>query len=216
MMVKTRFGEYKVKSDIFKAQSYNDFLSKMIQVITTNIGRLSSHSAKSFPMIQINHASLVAVIDHYIRTQLFNQMFNPMEGNNWRVLMIAKVGIVQYIIKQISKAIYELQHSVDIKDAVIVQKAFSEVSSLKMRENFSLDIVKSIYEKTAYPSNKGEFEKDFLLFADNDTKVERLLKINETNVASYLTWGVEAFGEPNTEVLKFFSYLGYELKQGNE
>lgn len=179
MMVKTRFGEYKVKSDIFKAQSYNDFLSKMIQVITTNIGRLSSHSAKSFPMIQINHASLVAVIDHYIRTQLFNQVFNPMEGNNWRVLMIAKVGIVQYIIKQISKAIYELQHSVDIKDAVIVQKAFSEVSSLKMRENFSLDIVKSIYEKTAYPSNKGEFEKDFLLFADNDTKVERLLKINE-------------------------------------
>ena len=46
-------------------------------------------------------------------------------------------------------------------------------------------------------------------------KGKYLLKINETNVASYLTWAVEAFGEPNTEVLKFFSYLGYELKQGN-
>lgn len=29
-----------------------------------------------------------------------------------------------------------------------------------MRENFALDIKKSIYEKTQYPSNKGEFEKD--------------------------------------------------------
>lgn len=46
-------------------------------------------------------------------------------------------------------------------------------------------------------------------------KGKYLLKINETNVASYLTWAVEAFGEPNTEVLKFFHYLGYELKQGN-
>ncbi len=48
-----------------------------------------------------------------------------------------------------------------------------------MTENFSLDIKKSIYEKTAYPSNKGEFEKNFLEFADADSEVERLLKINE-------------------------------------
>ena len=48
-----------------------------------------------------------------------------------------------------------------------------------MRENFSLDIRKSPYEKTAYPSNKGQFEKDFLEFADRDSEVERLLKVNE-------------------------------------
>lgn len=179
MTVKTRFGEYKVHSDIFNAQSYNDFLSKMINAITANIGRLSSHSSKTFPTIQINQAPLVAVIDDYIRNQLFRQPFNPMEGNNWRVLMIAKVGIVQHIMKQVSKAIYELQNNVDIEDAEISKRYFSEVSSLKMRENFSLDIVKSIYEKTAYPSNKGEFEKNFLLFADADSEVERLLKINE-------------------------------------
>lgn len=179
MTVKTRFGEYKVHSDIFNAQSYNDFLSKMIRAITENIGRLSSHSSKEFPTIQINQAPLVAVIDEYIRTKLFKQPFNPMEGNNWRVLMIAKVGIVQHILKQVSKSIYELQTNVSIEDAEIAKRHFSEVKSLKMRENFSLDIVKSIYEKTAYPSNKGEFEKQFLLFADADSKVERLLKINE-------------------------------------
>ena len=179
MMVKTRFGEYKVHSDIFNAQSYNDFLAKMINAITANIGRLSSHSNKVFPTIQINQAPLVAVIDNYIRNKLFKQPFNPMEGNNWRVLMIAKVGIVQHIMKQVSKSIYELQTNINVEDAEISKKYFSEVSSLKMRENFSLDIAKSIYEKTAYPSNKGEFEKDFLLFADADSQVERLLKINE-------------------------------------
>ena len=41
------------------------------------------------------------------------------------------------------------------------------------------------------------------------------LKINETNVASYLSWGVLAFREANTEILKLFRYLGYDLKQGN-
>lgn len=179
MTVKTRFGEYKVHSDIFNAQSYNDFLSKMIRAITENVGRLSSHSSKEFPTIQINQAPLVAVIDEYIRTKLFKQPFNPMEGNNWRVLMIAKVGIVQHILKQVSKSIYELQTNVDVEDAEIAKRHFSEANSLKMRENFSLDIVKSIYEKTAYPSNKGEFEKQFLLFADADSEVERLLKINE-------------------------------------
>ena len=179
MTVKTRFGEYKVHSDIFNAQSYNDFLAKMIMAITANIGRLSSHSSKEFPTMQINQSALVSVIDDYIRNKLFNQQFNPMEGNNWRVLMIAKVGIVQHILKQVSKSIYELQNNVEVENAEIIKRYFAEVQSLKMRDNFSLDITKSIYEKTAYPSNKGEFEKQFLLFADSDSEVERLLKINE-------------------------------------
>lgn len=179
MTVKTRFGEYKVHGDIFNAQSYNDFLAKMIAAITSNIGRLSSHSSKEFPTMQINQSSLVALIDDYIRNKLFGQRFNPMEGNNWRILMLLKGAIVQHIMKQVSKSIYELQNSVDIEDAEISKRYFSEVGNLKMRENFSLDIAKSIYEKTAYPSNKGEFEKQFLLFADSDGQVERLLKINE-------------------------------------
>lgn len=179
MTVKTRFGEYKVHGDIFNAQSYNDFLAKLMSAITSNIGRLSSHSNKEFPTMQINQSSLVAVIDDYIRNKLFKQSFNPMEGNNWRILMLLKGAIVQHIMKQVSKSIYELQNNVDIEDAEISKKYFSEVLSLKMRENFSLEIAKSIYEKTAYPSNKGEFEKQFLLFADADSEVERLLKINE-------------------------------------
>ncbi|MGE4419182.1 MAG: hypothetical protein AB7D38_05050 [Sulfurimonas sp.] len=40
-----------------------------------------------------------------------------------------------------------------------------------MRANYALDLQKSIYEKTAYPSNKGGFEKAFLEYLDTDSKV---------------------------------------------
>lgn len=179
MTVQTRFGDYRVNSNIFNSNSYNDFLSKIVNAITYNIVRLSSHSNKTFPTMQINQVSLVSVIDDYIRNRLFGQKFNPLDGDNWRVLMIAKVDIVRHIMKQISKTIFELQNNISVEDAVISKRYFSEIKSLKVRENFSLDIVKSIYQKTAYPSNKGEFERDFLLYADKDSKVERLLKINE-------------------------------------
>ena len=72
-----------------------------------------------------------------------------------------------------------MQNNVSVVDAIVEKEYFSQVSTLKMRENFALDIKKSIYKKTQYPSNKGEFEKEFLLFADRDGEVERLLKINE-------------------------------------
>jgi type III restriction enzyme len=93
--------------------------------------------------------------------------------------MIAKQGIVEHIMKQLSEIIYNMQNNIDVTEAVVEKRYFSEVSKLKMRENFALDIVKSIYEKTAYPSNKGIFEKDFMEACDADSEVERLIKINE-------------------------------------
>ena len=179
MTGKIRFGDYKVTADIFSAQSYNEFLSKILNAVTTNIAKIGARSTKEYPVMQINHVSLIKVIDEYIKTRLFGESFNPLEGNNWRVLMISKVGIVQHIMQQVSKAIHDMQKDVSIEDAIVKKKYFSEVKELKMRENFALNISKSIYEKLPYPSNKGEFEKEFMLFADRDTEVERLLKINE-------------------------------------
>jgi len=179
MTVKTRFGEYKVTADIFSAKSYNEFLSKMLSAVTSNIAKIGMRSTKEFPVMQINQASLLRVIDIYIRTRLFGKNFDPLEGSNWRILMISKVGIVQHIMKQVSKSIYDMQNDISIEDAVVKKKYFSEIKELKMRENFALSISKSIYEKLPYPSNKGVFEKEFMLFADSDSEVERLLKINE-------------------------------------
>ena len=39
MTVQTRFGDYKVSGNIFNAQSYNDFLAKLLNAITTNIAK---------------------------------------------------------------------------------------------------------------------------------------------------------------------------------
>lgn len=177
LLVKTRFGDYKVSAKLFNANSYNEFLSRMLEAITNNIARVGGHS--SYPVMQINQIALIEVIDKYIRTKLFGEEFNPQENNNWRVLMVARTGILEHIMKEVSQSIYDMQNNVEIIDATIIKNYFSQVEKLKMRENFCLDIQKSIYEKTAYPSNKGEYEKEFLRFADKDANVQKLLKINE-------------------------------------
>jgi type III restriction enzyme len=174
--IKTQFGEYRVKGDIFTANSYNEYLQRMLNIITVNIGSYN----KQLPLMQVNQTALIRTIDKYIRTKLFNQNFDPLAGNNWRVLMVAKSGIVEHIMRELSKTIYAMQNNVNVEDAVISKRWFSEIPNLKIRENFSLDIVKSIYEKTGYPSNKGGFEKDFLEYADCDSDVERIIKISET------------------------------------
>lgn len=176
--VHTRFGEYKVRSSLFTARHYNDYLAKIVTAITSNVSNNKSRSNhRRFPTLQIHQASLMGYLDDYIRTKLFNKPFNPLEGNNWRVLMAGN-HIVEYIIRLLSSAIYELQQNVEVEDAVVVKKFFSEVETMNLRANFTLNITKSIYEKTAYPSHKGEYEKQFMLYADADSEVERLLKID--------------------------------------
>jgi type III restriction enzyme len=48
-----------------------------------------------------------------------------------------------------------------------------------MREKYCLDIVKTIYEKQSYPSNKGGFEKSFMEYCDTDSTIEAFIKVNE-------------------------------------
>lgn len=134
---------------------------------------------KTFPAMQIHQLEVVKTIDAFIRTKLFGREFDPLEGNNWKVLL-AKNGVVtEHIIKEIGKVILEMQSVTDISEAKIVKRYFSEVSELRMRENYSLPIVKTVYERLPYPSNKGGFEKAFLEYADSDGKVEAIMKVNE-------------------------------------
>jgi type III restriction enzyme len=110
---------------------------------------------------------------------LFKQPFDPFEDNNWRVLLLSQAGITQHLVKELSKVIYDMQNNINIHEAVVIKKYFSEVPELKMRENYSLNITKTIYERLPYPSNKGELEKNFMLFCDSDAQVGSFLKINE-------------------------------------
>ena len=177
----TKFGEYEVTAEIFSAKSYQQFIQKMVNsvsVISVQTGKRKG-SEQKFPIMQINTARIAKLTDEYIRHKLFNEEFDPLEGNNWRILLSTGAKIIEHIRKNISKAIYNLQNSLDVKEAKIIKKYFSEIKEIKMRETYALEVAKTIYPKSAYPSNKGGFEKAFIEFIDADSKVERFVKIRE-------------------------------------
>lgn len=176
--VRTQFGEYKVYSDIFTAESYNEFLYKIIGNVNSMIQHVG-RKTKVFPMMQVNNAELMALIDKYIRQKLFGQPFDPMENENWHILIMSESSIINHIIKQISATIYRMQTNVDITEAIVKKFYFSEVPELRMRENYSIEVTKSIYERLAYPSNRGGLEKAFIEALDIDGAVESFIKINE-------------------------------------
>lgn len=179
MTVKTRFGEYIVDASLFKSQSYNEYLQKIVDVVVNRMDRVSQRKGKVFPTMQINNVAIVGTIDNYIRNRLFGPNFDPFSHNNWKILLLKNGIVTEHIVKEIGKAIFEMQQAVKPTEAKVEKRYFSEVPELRMRENFSLDITKTIYERLPYPSNKGGFEKEFMLYADGDSKVESIMKVNE-------------------------------------
>ncbi|MFH1769208.1 MAG: DEAD/DEAH box helicase family protein [Parcubacteria group bacterium] len=179
MTVKTRFGEYIVDATLFKSQSYNEYLQKIVHVVVNRMARVSQRKNKTFPAMQINNVAIVRSLDQYIRNRLFGKSFDPFEGNNWKILLLKNGLVTNHIIKEFGKAIFEMQQSVEPTEAKVVKKHFSEVSELRMRENFSLEIAKTIYERLPYPSNKGGFEKDFMEYSDQDSGIESIMKVSE-------------------------------------
>ncbi|BBL63612.1 type I restriction enzyme EcoKI subunit R [Methanosarcina mazei TMA] len=188
LTVRTRFGEYIVTSDIFNAKNYNSFISKLINIVSTVPVKISKRNTKNFPVMQINTAQIAQLADRYIRYKLFNQEFDPLIDNNWKVLLLTESRITEHIIRNISTSIYDLQNKLDVNEAKIVKRQFSEVTEIKGRERYCIEVSKSIYPKVPFPSNKGGFERAFIEFIDRDAKVEKFVKINEYahNFASIL------------------------------
>ena len=178
LTVKTVFGEYKINGLEFNAKNYNEYIQKLVNYISSASSSPKSRRGKKYPIIQANLFEIAQLADTYIRYRLFNQPFNPLEDNNWRILLFSDV--FRHIMININRAIYEMQNEIEVKNAETIEYYFSEVKELKMRENFSIDVSKSIYEKLPYPSNKGGFEKNFMEFIDCDSEVEAFIKIIET------------------------------------
>ena len=173
----TTFGKYEVKADLFTATSYNEYLQKILRTITLRVNRVGG---KALPSLQINEMEIVRIVDVYIRTRLFGQPFNPFNGSDWKILLSKNAIITQHIIKVMSIAIHEMQENTFSNEAVVDKIWFSSVKYLRMRESFSLELQKVIYERLNYPSNKGRLEKDFMEFIDRDSDVQRFIKINES------------------------------------
>lgn len=175
VLVDTKFGKYNVTADLFTATAYNEYLQKLLGIVTHRMER-----NKDYPMLQINGAEVTRAIDTYIRTNLFDQPFDPFANNDWKILLAQNGVVSQHIVKEVAKAIYNMQNSVATSEAVVDKLPFSKVATLRMRESFSLELRKTIYERTGYPSNRGGFEKAFLEFLDADAEVESFIKINES------------------------------------
>ena len=180
---KTQFGRYKVTANLFTATSYNEYLQKLLRTITLRFDRISSHREMPVPNLQINEARTIAVVDRYIRTRLFGQPFNPFNGSDWKILLSKDAIVTKHIIEEMARAIFNIQNNIMTTDAQVLHTPFSSVTEIKMRESFSIETHKTIYERLGYPSSRGGFEQRFIEFLDMDGEVERFLKINESQHA---------------------------------
>ena len=180
---KTQFGRYKVTANLFTATSYNEYLQKLLRTITLRFDRISSHREMPVPNLQINEARTIAVVDRYIRTRLFGQPFNPFNGSDWKILLSKDAIVTKHIIEEMARAIFNIQNNIMTTDAQVLHTPFSSLTEIKMRESFSIETHKTIYERQGYPSSRGGFEQRFIEFLDMDGEVERFLKINESQHA---------------------------------
>ena len=144
---KTQFGRYKVTANLFSATSYNEYLQKLLRTITLRFDRVTSHREMPVPNLQINEARTIAVVDRYIRTRLFGQPFNPFNGSDWKILLSKDAIVTKHIIEEMARAIFNMQQNIMTTDAQVVHTSFSSVSEIKMRESFSMEVHKCIYER---------------------------------------------------------------------
>ncbi|MBP3711054.1 MAG: DEAD/DEAH box helicase family protein [Bacteroidaceae bacterium] len=191
---KTQFGRYKVTANLFTATSYNEYLQKLLRTITMRFDKVSSHREMPVPNIQINEARTIAVVDRYIRTRLFGQPFNPFKGNDWKILLSREAVVTKHIIEEMARAIFHLQEQILTIDAQVEHTKFSSVAELKMREAYSIETRKTIYERQAYPTHGGGLEQAFLEFLEKDGDVERYLKISENQHPFAIIYYIRADG----------------------
>lgn len=174
VQVGTIFGKYTVGVNLFTAKSYAEYLGRLLHAVTHRYG------SSGFPLLQVSESLLVATIDNYIRTRLFADPFNPMQGYDWKLLLAQNGIATQHIVKETAAAIYHLQQQVNRNDPEVQQTPFSSVEKLPVRRQYSLQLVKTLYTRTPFPSHGGGLERAFMEWIDNDSEVERWLKISET------------------------------------
>lgn len=174
-----RFGDYNISGGIMTATSYNEYVGRLVTRVTSllfeEVSGRHLKADKKFPALQVKLPELAGLVDSYIRNKLFNTEIDPFTDDNWRMLLIPDVS--NFIIGQVSLAIQKMQATETVSEAQVRNRYMSEIDSLRMRESYSVVTVKTIYERTPYPSNRGQFEKAFIEYCDRDTKVQRFIKL---------------------------------------
>jgi type III restriction enzyme len=183
---KTQFGDYRVDGGVMTATGYNDFLSRLTVRITEALGgtraEMTSSAKKynslaAFPMLQTFRPQLLGWIDTYIRNRFFGQVVDPLEDENWRVLLTD--AITNELAGNISSALVRSLTQEVVSIAEVTFRSLSEVQRLSVRASSCVDVAKCIYPRLPIPTHSGGLERKFLEWANNDTKVEALCKISE-------------------------------------
>ena len=178
----TLFGDYRVDGAVMNVGGYNDFLARLTRRIAQALShplpkgnKVASHAAA--PYLQVNTAELTGWLDDYIWTQLFAADFNPMDNENWRVLLLQPV--VDHITKVFAVALIESEQQHVTGQTEVRLRYLSEVPKLMMRESNSVAVAKCIYTRLGWPSRNGGLERAFIHWAQADSGVQAFCKISE-------------------------------------
>ncbi len=179
----TQFGDYRVDGGVLTATGYNDYLSRMTTRITEALGRNMTTSARKykeisqFPILQSYRPMLLGWIDTYIRRRMFGETFDPLQGENWRVLMLDDVA--HELAGTFATLLVELQENQEVDSAVVHYRKLSDVATIPVRASSAVDVNKCIYERLPIPSRSGGLERLFVQWADGDSAIEALAKVHE-------------------------------------
>lgn len=176
------FGDYRVDGAVMNVTGYNDYLARLTRRISQALseslpkGTKVTHLAK--PYLQVHTADLTGWIDDYVWTQLFGGTFNPLEDENWRVLLLQPV--VEHVCKVFAIALLESEKKHLIGQTEVHRRFLSEARRLMVRESASVEVSKCIYERLGWPSRNGGLERAFIHWAQADTQVLAFCKVSET------------------------------------
>jgi type III restriction enzyme len=179
----TLFGDYRVQGAVMQVSGYNEYLSRITrrigQALSTPLkggNKIATHQA--MPYLQVAQPVLSEWIDDYIHERLFNESFEPMEDENWRLLMLKPV--IDHIKRIFSVVLIAAENRPLLGKTEVSWRHLSEVNNLVMRESNALDVTKCIYPKLSYSNKSGGLEKSFIQWAQRDASVDAFCKISET------------------------------------
>lgn len=181
----TTLGEYVVDAGVFTAASYSEYLARIAAHIDDVMGRAQKITGERskrhsvFPVLQIARPVLIGMIDRYVRTRLFGQRFNPLEDENWRLLLLS--GMPEEVAGVFVPALIEQLDRTTTADAVVDYRHLSEARSLTASAARLIEARKCIYPKLRIPprGKGGGLERDFVEWADQTGPIEAYCKIDE-------------------------------------
>ncbi len=178
----TLFGDYRVDGAVMNVGGYNDYLARLTRRISQALSeplpkgnKIATHLAK--PYLQVNTADLTGWLDDYIWTRLFGAAFNPLEDENWRLLLLQPV--VEHITKVFAVALLESEEQHTSGHTEVHARWLSEVPRLMLREAHSVEVSKCIYTRLGWPARNGGLERSFIHWAQADAQVLAFCKISE-------------------------------------